>query len=262
MRRLIAYLAAVLGLVAALIALPLAAASAHVRPVPSARGSVALADPIQYVKFAAFAHTRNHGSIDYTNFTYPANNSHVWNIDGTHMLTFASTYVHTMNVTTVTPVSPDATLFSGTGAYNPDPSYTWTVKGAVHRNAISFSILYTGTNAGYQVSGHGLIAPDGSVSGTAHDSNGVTLPFTMPAGSAMQVLSYRAPVTFAFIKDHNARFGFTIPAGEPAGLAGLHIIAKVHGGSSPTWAHGVATSKFNGPVTQYPITSGFIIVRP
>ncbi len=49
------------------------------------------------------------------------------------------------------------------------------------------------------------------MSGTAHDSNGLTLPFTMPAGSAFQVLRYQAPVTWAVISGHNARFGFTIP---------------------------------------------------
>ena len=46
----------------------------------------------------------------------------------------------------------------------------------------SFSILYTGTNAGYRVWGRGRIAADGSVSGIARDSNKLTLPFTMPAG--------------------------------------------------------------------------------
>ena len=111
----------------------------------------------------------------------------MWNISGTHPLVFAGTYAHTMTVTTVTPLSTHATRFSGTGTYS-DPSYTWTVSGTVNWNAVSFSILYTGTNGGYRVWGHGWIAADGSVSGIACDSNGLTLPFTMPAGSALQVL--------------------------------------------------------------------------
>jgi len=73
-------------------------------------------------------------------------------------------------------------------------------------------------------------------------------------------------VTGAIIKAHNARFGFTIPASAPSGLAGLHIVVKVHDGGTPGWkydtyAHGVATSWLNGPVTYYPITSGNIVVH-
>ncbi len=266
MRRIIAYLAAVAGLATvAFMTPPLAGASATSRPAPHAAGSVALSGPIQYVNFSAFAQGRHHGSIDYTNFTSPAGQTNVWNISGTHSLVFAGTYAHTMTVTTVTPRSTSATRFSGTGTYNADPSYTWTVSGTVRWNTVSFSILYTGTNAGYRVRGHGLIAPDGSVSGTAVDSNRQTLPFTMPAGSAFQVLSYHAAVTCAVIRGHNARFEFTIPAGEPAGLAGLPIVVKVHDGGVPGWkadtyAHGVASSWCNGPVTQYQITSGNIVV--
>ncbi len=182
-----------------------------------------------------------------------------------HGLVFAGTYAHTMTVTTVTPLSTHSTRFSGTGTYNTDSSHTWTVTGTVSWNAVSFSIVYTGTNAGYRVSGHGLIAPDGSVSGTALDSNGLTLPFTMPAGSALQVLRYQAPVTWAVISGHNASFGLTIPGYAPAALAGLPIVVKVHDGGpgyqNDTYAHGVATSWHNGPVTQYPITSGNITVN-
>jgi hypothetical protein len=244
------------------------ASTTHVRPVATATatGSVALSGPIQYVSFNVIARSGYRGWIDYANFTYPAANTNVWNISGTHLLTFAGTYAHTMTVTTVTPQSTHSSLFSGTGTYNADSSYTWTVSGTVNWNSIWFSIVYTGTNAGYRVSGHGWIAANGSVSGTARDSNGLTLPFTMPAGSAFQVLRYQAPVTWAVISGHNARFGFTIPSYAPAALAGLPIVVKVHDGGTPgsvydTYAHGVATSWHNGPVTQYPITSGNIVVR-
>ena len=126
------------------------ASTTHVRPAPTATGSVALSGPIQYVSFAVSARSGHHGWIDYANFTYPAANTNVWNISGTHALVFAGAYAHTMTVTTVTPLSTHATRFSGTGTYNADSSYTWTVTGTVSWNAVSFSILYTGTNAGYR----------------------------------------------------------------------------------------------------------------
>jgi len=255
------------------------AASAHQQPPPprvsKAYGSVALSGPIQYVSFGVQSWYRHHhqhsgGWINYANFTYPDPGTNVWNIGGTHTLTFAvgnSTYQHTMNVTTVTPLSAHSTAFSGTGTYNPDPAaYTWTVNGTVNWNTVNFTIVYTGTaNPGYQVTGQGQIAADGSVSGTATDSNGTTLSFTMPPGSAFAVLEYTAPVYWASIYRHDASFVFTIPQSAPAGLAGLPIIVKVHDGgpgyAHDTYAHGVATSPHNGPVTQYTITSGNITVR-
>jgi hypothetical protein len=248
------------------------AASAHPFPVPKAAGSVALAHPAQYVSFNVQAgHGRHHGWIDYANFMYKAPFAHtnVWNIGGTHPLVFtvgSSTYAHTMYVTSVTPVSTTATSFSGTGTYNADPShYTWKVSGTVNKANVSFSILYTGTaNPGYTLTANGVIAPNGSVSGTATDSNNLTLPFTMPAGSAFQVLRFQAPVTWATIGRHNATFGFTVPR-MPVRLAGLHMIAKVHDGGPgfrfDTYAQGVAFWGHFGRVIQYPITSGNIFVH-
>jgi hypothetical protein len=252
-----------------------AAPRSAARPLPSAptaTGNVALSGPIQYESFAAFAgRSRDHGWVDYANFTYPDPGTRVWNIGGTHPLTFAvggSAYQHTINVTTLTPLSAHSTSFSGTGTYNPDPTaYTWTVSGTVNRNAVKFTIVYTGTaDPGYTVSGRGVIAANGSVSGTATDSNRATLTFTMPAGSAFEVLNYTAPVTWAAVyQHHNANFVFTIPKKAPAGLAGLRIIVKVHDGgpghAHDTYAHGACTSPHNGPVNQYPITSGNITVR-
>src|SRR6266571_2723871 len=138
------------------------ASTTHVRSVPTATGSVALSGPIQYVSFSAFARPGFHGWIDYTNFTYRAAGTNVWNISGASALTFASTYAHTMTVTTVTPLSNHGTRFSGTGVYNTDHTYTWTVNGTVNWNSIWFSIVYTGTNAGYRVSGHGRLGVPGA----------------------------------------------------------------------------------------------------
>lgn len=270
MRRLITYLAAIMGLaMAAFMATPLPVAGATTTPLPTARGHVALSGPLQYVKFAAFGNTSHHGRVNYTNFTSPAPDTHVWNISKASSLTFTlggNSYAHTIKTLDIKALSPVKTAFSGTGFYNADPSTTWTMTGRVYFDSVSFFIRYTGTNAGYTVNGHGTIAADGSVSGTAAASDGNTLGFTMPPGSAFSVLHYRTGLTFAWImRHHNARFGFTIPATAPAGLAGLHIIVKVHDGGPgfqfDTYGHGVATTMFNGPVTYYPITSGNIYVH-
>lgn len=245
-----------------------AAVAAPKAPGPAiATGSIALASPTQYEVFTAIpGHGRYHGYVDYANFTYPVTapvHTNVWNITGTHALTFyvgTTPYAHTVDVATLTPLSTHSYRFTGTGSTT---GYTWTITGTVNWNAVSFVIAYNGST--YRVTAHGLIKPDGSVTGTAVDTSKVALTFTMPAGSAFQVLRYTAPVTWAAVyAHHNASFVFTIPKGMPAGLAGLRIIVKVHEGGPgfkhDTYAAGVATSPHNGPVTYYPITSGYIFV--
>jgi len=244
------------------------AASAHPVPVPTATGSVALAGT-QYVSFTASAGPgRHHGQIDYANFMYRAFGTNVWNIMGQHALVFADSsgtqYAHTMKVTSITPVSTVKTTFLGTGTYNADPShYTWTVTGTVDKNVVSFKITYTGADLGYWVSGTGVIARDGSISGTTIDRNQAKLTFTMPAGSAFQVLRYTAPVTWAVIRGHDARFGYVIPRGAPWWLAGKSMVVKVHDGGryhQDTYATGFGTFWRNGWLRYYPITSGDIII--
>ena len=247
------------------------AATTHPTHVPTATGSVALAGT-QYVSFTASAgFGRHHGQIDYANFMHRAFGTNVWNVMGQHALVFADSsgtqYAHTMQVTSVTPMSTVMTTFSGTGTYNADPShYTWTVTGTVDLNVISFKITYASTSAdpGYWVSGTGVIARDGSVSGTSTDRNQAKLTFTMPAGSAFQVLRYTAPVTWAVIRGHDARFGYVIPRGAPWRLAGLPMVVKVHDGGRyhpDTYATGVGTFWHYGWLRYYPITSGDIIVH-
>lgn len=253
------------------------AASARPIPVPRATGSVALAGPvqhpsagpIQYSSFSVFGGPgRYHGSIDYANFTQPASHTNVWNISRANSLTFTlggDTYTHTMKVTTLTPTSTHSTSFVGTGFYNADKTVTWTIKGTVSWNAVSFTITYS--NSTYTVSGFGLIKPDGSVSGTATAANPAqSLTFTMPRHSAFQVLRYTAPVTSAFIRGHDATFRYTIPRfGMPWWLAGRQVVCKVHDGGpgfvKDTYASGYVNIWHYGPVTQYKITSGDIFVR-
>jgi hypothetical protein len=245
------------------------AASAHPVPVPKAAGSVALAHPGQYVTFKAQAgHGRYHGWIDYANFMYRAPFAHtnVWNIGRASQLTFtvgSAAYNHAMKVSTVTPLSTTMTQFSGTGKYSGTEAYTWTINGTVRYDHVSFKIAYD--QGSYSLTATGVIARDGSVSGTATDSNSVTLPFTMPAGSAFQVLRFQAPVSWAaFGRHHDATFGFTVPR-IPVRLAGLHMIARVHDGGPgftyDTYAQGVAFWGHFGKVFPYQITSGNIFVH-
>ena len=237
-----------------------------------ATGGIALSDPSQYVSFNAFDYgaTGDRGTIAYTNFEYFALGTGVWNVGGTYPLvvTLGGNFPHTMTIDTVTPISTTATKFSGSGYYDPDPSYTWTVTGLVSGSDISFTIVYTGTSAGYTFSAVGTIAPDGSMSGTATDSLLQSpLTWTVPAGSVLEVLSYTASVSCAVVDvvASDATFVFTIPPGFP-GLSGLNIVAKVHDGGTPgtngdTWAHGVATSACDGPADFYPIVSGNLVVH-
>jgi hypothetical protein len=134
------------------------------------------------------------------------------------------------------------------------------VTGLVSGSDISFTIVYTGTSAGYTFSAVGTIAPDGSMSGTATDSLLQSpLTWTVPAGSALEVLSYTASVSCAVVDvvASDATFVFTIPPGFPPDLSGLNIVAKVHDGGTPgtngdTYAAGVATGPCVGSVTNYP----------
>ena len=53
-------------------------------------------------------------------------------------------------------MSTTATQFSGTGNWNDDPTYTWTITGTVSYEHVSFYILYTGTNKGYNLTATGV----------------------------------------------------------------------------------------------------------
>ena len=85
-------------------------------------------------------------------------------------------YDHTIQTITQ---APNGNL-TGTGSYDPNTGYTWNLNGNVIGNNIAFSITYTGISSGSIYNLVGVVAPDGSVSGTV-DSNCQT--FTMPAGS-------------------------------------------------------------------------------
>jgi hypothetical protein len=242
--------------------LPLATpALAAPAPPREAYGSMELGGPLQYETFFALQNGRNHGGIDYTNWTYAEPGSGVWApVAGSHALVFTyqgSNYAHTLNGgLSLVAVSPDQLRFSGTGEYNAQAGATWKINGTVTDGRFSAKITYNGTlQPGYKVALNGKVARDGSVSGMAKSSTGQALTFTMPAGTFISVLHYVAPVTSVQVKGHDATFRFTIPAKVP-GLAGTKITVKIHDGgpgrAHDTYAHGVTGT----PLSLYPIIGG------
>jgi len=113
-----------------------------------------------------------------------------WNILGTYVVDFTltadGTYPHTMNIDSMDLATGN---FSGTGYYNADHSYTWTVTGKVTDSAVTFHILYTGSNAGYAIDATGVIAGDGSMSGTAIGP-GQTFTWVTTSGNAVNNLGH------------------------------------------------------------------------
>jgi len=57
--------------------------------------------------------------------------------------------------------------FSGHGHYLLAPSYTWDIAGNLSGSTLVFTLLYTGTAAGYFVEGEATIQADGSLTGIA-----------------------------------------------------------------------------------------------
>jgi hypothetical protein len=262
MRRLVPALITVLATMALVASVAMAAPANFTH----ATGSIGLSGPWQSVSFDAFDYgtSGDRGSVTYTNYEYPAPGSGAWlPVAGAYTLTFSGSYVHTMTIDTVMVVSPTNVLFSGTGIYNPDPSYTWTITGSIVDGLVSFHILYTGgPNVGYYVDGTGAAA---TMSGTAVDSNTTSLTWVVSPAFAHEVLHYTASITCATVNRDasTASFGYTIPAGFP-GLSGLNIVMSVYDGGSPgtngdTYGHGVGTC--GGAVTTYAITSGNLVVH-
>ncbi|HUZ40374.1 MAG TPA: hypothetical protein VMU68_03150 [Acidimicrobiales bacterium] len=246
-------------------------ASAVNQPAPKVTGGVELSGPLQYASFSAFQTTPVKGSITYTNFSYAAPGSGVWNLSAVIPIEFTigGTYDHTMTITSWNATSPNSITFTATGTYNPDPiDYTWTATGTVVGSTVTINLVYTGLGAGYSLALAGTIASDGSMSGTETGSSSGT--WTSPADSAFEVFSFTAPVTCAFVDDAaspaSATFGFTIPASVP--LAGTPVVVNVIDGGSPgagndTWAHGVDTAPgaCSGATTSYPIIGGNLVVH-
>ncbi|WP_455369934.1 hypothetical protein [[Eubacterium] cellulosolvens] len=91
-----------------------------------------------------------------------------WNLEGEWVLRFiypqgGSNYDHDMTVT----VQADGT-FEGTGGYpaGGSHSHTWEIEGTVVGDEVEFHIVYLTGNPGYELQAEGIIASDGTMSGT------------------------------------------------------------------------------------------------
>ena len=113
-----------------------------------------------------------------------------WNLVGTFDITFtcvaacSGDYPHRGTITTQNNSTGD---YSGTGYYIPDPSYTWNITGNTMGDSLSYTLVYTGTSAGFTLFGVGTIDEDGNLSGTA---TGGSYSFTWKsvAGQASEIV--------------------------------------------------------------------------
>lgn len=76
----------------------------------------------------------------------------------------SGTYLHTLNISSMDTATGN---FSGTGFYNPNNAYTWTISGHTEGNSFSAHIVYTGLGSGYTIDSIGTIDTGGTISGTA-----------------------------------------------------------------------------------------------
>lgn len=107
-----------------------------------------------------------------------------WYLNAPSSITFVcggNPYYHTLDTVSEDYGTGD---FAGTGFWNNNGAYTWDVDGNVSGDSITFTLVYTGANSGYTLHGVGVIAPDGSVSGT---TDGNCQSFSMPVGTASTI---------------------------------------------------------------------------
>jgi len=255
-------LAAVSTAAAAGIAVPVAATAASAavaspavpmayhRPMPkevSAGVEITSSGYERYAQVFAIQQRGWKGFVQYTNFSYPGN-SNVWApVNQAGNLTFTvpggASYTHVLNAGLVLKALSNRNVeFSGTGSYTAPgqsaPEYDWTIQGDVKGDVVTFAITYldpaTQAPTGYTVSStSGTIAPNGSASGLAKDSNGTVLDWSLPAGSFQTVDHFYARVTSDRIqvRGQDAIVSFAIPKSAP--FAGTAITWKMHNGGKP-----------------------------
>ena len=198
MKKLIAVFAALL--VSALMALP---ATASAQPAPKATGSIVMSNPLQAASFEAFATSPAKGSVTYTNFEFAVPGSGVWVPSGTFDVGFTLTgdstvYTHAFTIDSVTPISPKAVSFTGTGVFGLDPNWTDTIQGTVSGTSFNFTMVEHNDSYGsFNLTAFGTIAPDGSITGGWFDDFGGfrTGAFSTGPAAVYEVFSYTAPVT-------------------------------------------------------------------
>jgi hypothetical protein len=214
--------------------------------------SMELGNPLQYENITALA---GHGVVDYTNWTYAEPRSGVWAPQGGPLTVSyqGASYGHVLNGTglKLTALSPERATFTGTGFYTGQQGASWVISGQVNGNHVSFTIKYTGTlNPGYTMTASGVIAKDGSASGTATSSQGQALTWSMGAKTFSSVLNYKAPVQAKVTSKKDATISWTIPA-KVAGLAGTKVTVTLHDGG-----RGAKHDTYKQGSAAYPIIGG------
>jgi hypothetical protein len=107
-------------------------------------------DAIRLVRRFDYGATGARGSVTYTNYEYAAPGAEPGFQRWDHAdYVAAGAPLHTMTIDTVDVITPTEATFSGTGFYDADPAYTWTVSGSIVDGVVAFRILYTGTLPGY-----------------------------------------------------------------------------------------------------------------
>jgi len=272
------------------------AAAAQAGTAQKATGSIVMANPKQAITFDVFKTTPVKGNIAYTNFEYADPGSGVWvpgastTLDSSLSLgsfdvqfsvdpnpAIVSTYTFTVN--SITPLSPTSLTFSGNGVqqFGPwDGPFTGTINGS----AITFTLSELNGAESYTLNATGTIDANGSVAGSWIDNYD---PLNFPTGRTGKIaIADVGDEAFSFTTTPTcvnvlggtpkvAKYGYTIPTGAPAELAGQPVAVKVtDGGSSgalnDTYEHDFANPQNPCEPTdgtyqpQYPITAGNLTI--
>ncbi|RJR29630.1 hypothetical protein C4564_02060 [Candidatus Microgenomates bacterium] len=112
--------------------------------------------------------------------TFAKNAPAGWDLTGAYVLELASTsnyetLTHSMVVTKMELLNGK---FNGEGYLTEDQGITWELEGYVDQNNVFFDIVYTGDHEGRTIEFEGVIASDGSMSGSANSSDGDSFDWT------------------------------------------------------------------------------------
>ncbi len=142
-------------------------------------------------------------------------------LDSNHV----SQWIHNM---TISSFNSSTGAFSGTGYWQVDTSYTWTVSGIITGNNYTLNIVYTGTGAGYTA----------QITGTINDNDEMTGRFIDNGNQIGTWTSYRTTPS-------------SCSSNPSTGLVGSYAINGIVAGnaSSQQWIHHM-------DVTSYDSTSG------
>lgn len=288
MRKLLAVLFGVGTLTLAGMNIPASAAA-----VPKATGGVAvnIAPYSLYVSFSAFDGNSPIGQVNYTNFNYPdfSGGSGVWSVGpvwptfttAPHVLSINGSPYFNVDLTPGVPTSNNSIPFTGTGGYlGTDcggPTLTANMQAQIIGTSVTSLQVSWGPGCAKTFLGSGSInTADGSMSGTMSDATDglYDWAWSLPAGTATQVLHFVTQTTCAVISGNTGEFGYTVPPsivgpgtdntvpllstvvdnGTP-GTAGPDTFTQDAGTTCPATAG-------SGAGTAYDVVGGNLVVHP